>query len=1786
MTRVGASSSQDLYKLVQQKKQVKNLTQKDVAEVESAILKDGKVEESEVDLLNELTKDRLVLSDKKPSTKSSTITSNARFEAQSARGRFEGIKAVKSLADKEVTPELIKRELPKIQSRIKDLNANKTLFEKSLKETQDPERQKLLAFKIEVASKELSIFEGAESRLQSGSQLIAEKKTQLASQPQKSSPKTKSKEPVNPGYKAVNPSSLTPGERGEKVAIAQQQTLDFAKGVINDENATPEMKSKAAKIISNISGGGSLNEETGEIEGGSFKNGGVDGVYGEGAESALNEAESLQQEIDAAGSNEESSTELDEAADTSNASESEPLSKEEELIKNIEEPVQEIQDKLEKGEVPDSESLKATGKALEDAIAHIDSQGLSEADKAKLKTQLKSIFNSESSLKDKLKALTQLGKDYQGGLKELYDTYLKAQIPEKIQNILGPILEKGLSESNQDVVFNALETFADGTADLKDLKAVSQLLEVYGDEIKGALTAQINENIQPPFQKAALKLLDIATDKTKLQTIMSSLDALSNDTYDMQDLKAINNLLDVVGVDLKVALTEQINAKTQSPVKDVALKLVDIASSPEKRAKAIQALDTLSNDNYGLEDLEALGMLAEVLDIDSGKLGDKLIETYVTPELQDLAKAFVKVAGDKSKREKVLAALSTLTDNNLGLKDLRAIGDLADEFGDEFKQLVTPLVEKNITNKELKSITLNIINKTTDKTFRDKLLTQLDTLADGKWELQDLGALVELDDLFENKVSDLLKSYVKNIPPKFQKLATQVIERVKQLSAQERASIISSFETLANDSLDHQDLDAINTLSTIFQEDLSALYSDYIEPKLPDSLKGVVGEIVKQGSKLENRETIIASLKTLLDGKAELKDLQALVELGGVFKEKVTQFFNDSILPKIPDEYKELAGAIVKKVTSLKPEQRQAIIKSLQTLSNEKLDLKDVEAVAALAKNLDFDVGAFVEKKVLPKIPQKYRGIAKDVASRLKELTPEKLERVVKNLTTLSDSSVGVEDLEAGIELAEDLELDLKTFYKERIRPNIPTKLQSLSDSIVDKGLDKGTRDKVIKSLSTLSNKTVGVEDIKALGALAEVFKDDLQSLYDSQLKEYVPEKLEGIAKRFIQIASDPEQRETVINSLNTLTNDDFDLEDLKAAANLTEVFGPELKAFVEPIIKDKLSPELQPVALSVLNKVLDSNIRKDIFDSIETLTDGEYELKDLKAIAKLAASFGDEAEAILKPAIDKLSESNQKVALVILNSVSDPAKSGKILKALERLTGDHQWDLSDGSEEEYKDLQAVFSIAEAVGVDLAKSGLIEKLVSKFPGVSVSYDESAQTLDISLERASKSGRGGSVKASYNFEKGTYGVNLQAGAYDTSGEENKVKVAGSVGIKLSDKSAGSVEGENTAVIKNKLSDLPAALKSRLETAAKAYGIDPKDVNVVFEVSYNDDGTVTTKATLEAKTSDKPERYMQLELALDANVQELAEEAVVFLAKKYGPALAAKLGTVGLGALSKTIPVAGQLLTAAQVGWEVGRFLGENVTIGDKTIDQHMQDYYRGILEGEFADSEAKEGEFKAGLAALRNARRDLLDGNPTKNPPIEAIPEGPNRELVKDLFAVKLIAYTAMARPDSLTVQDRDQALAKVAELAEKGVLTEQEAENLTKSLNLKKGSSGQSNAEFEKIQEKEYKHLSSTLHEIRDNASSLPFRDGADDIAIKKGRDIVKALRNGKISAKRADLLFKEIKSFLTQAKVSEGDIKSVFRHIANLDQDGSENRASNTTAIEVGAAEWIEGSRAQLNSH
>jgi len=1303
--------TQNLFQLVQEKKQAPQLESKDIAEVEARILADGKVAEAEVDLLNELLQDRFVPSEavRGNSSAARTLSPEARFEAISSQNKLEKIVRLQNLKPEQLTPEVAQLKATELKGKITDLQTTRQRFELVLKNTQDPKQQELLKLKIQANEKETEIYQKVVRRLDEGLGKFAAASAKVAAP---AAPKPATEQPGSPAQVAAAP--------------AQPDLNSAAQGLLNP---------------------------------------------------------------------------------------------------------------LAQGQLPTGQDLNQAQAAFRQALREIESQSLSPEAQARLKGQLETLFDSQSNLGDRLKALTQISQDYGEGIQSLYQNLLKDQIPPAIQKILEPILAKSLDPAVQDTVIRSLETLAD-------------------------------------------------------------------DNYDLNDLKAINELLSLAGVDLRGVVAEQIGSRLTPPLKELALSLIDKATDPDLRAKVQASLEQLTNESLDFNDLKALADLADVLDIDLKQTGQKLIADYLPAALQPLATAALEILENPAQRETLLKALNTLGDDNLNLQDLEAVADLLELLGPSFKAGLSPLIDKAISNPQLKELAGTILDKAGDKDFRDQLIQQLRVLGDGEFGVADLGALVELDRLLGGKGQQLLGQALEQVPGPVKELAQQVLQRVQQLSESERNQAVSA-------------------------------------------------------------------LKTLGDGEFNSEDLVALVNLGGIFQAELQTLYAEYIQPKVPADLNKMATAVLNKVQNLTAEQRQSLASNLQTLSD-----------------------------------------------------------------------------------------------------------------------------------------------------------------------------------------------------------DNFDLNDVKALGELAQVFGSELKELAAPLLK-QLDPQTQALATGLLSKLVDPELGQEVLKQLDTLGDDEYNLQDLRAIAKLSQIFENEAGLLLQPLIDKLPGSTQKVAQKILDTLTDPSKSEKILGALERLSGEHSWDLGDGLDDEIEDIKALFTLAESLGLELAQGDLLNRLAAKIPGLKLAFDEKTQKLEIGL-LAGKSGKSTALSGSYDFKNGTYGLNVTAGTLDQAGRNTEL--AGSVAYRYAERSMAQEEQENTALVKQQLSDLPESLQTRLKAEAEAYGLDLDKASVVFQVSYDTAGNVTAKATLEVAEDIDPPRFQQLELGLDINLQGLAEDALKYLAKKHGPVLAARLGVTGIATLSKAIPVAGQLITAAQVGYTVGRFIGENVTIGGKTVDQHSVDFFRSVLEGEFADAEAQEMEFKSAIATLRMAYRNILSGQ--TNPPTAPIPEGdPRRQVVDQLFGVKMLAYTAMARPDSLSMSDRDNALKTLEQLQESNAIGAAEASQLKKSLLLKQG--GTSGENLEALQAETFEQLSTPVAKVFSVPDGLKRSSSQiKNSAVETGRAIVSALREGKLNVADAETLMNRLGSRLNfavrEGKLSTADVDMIYRLIANLDP----NRGSNTVPLELGIAEYLEHSR------
>lgn len=1367
---------------------------------------------------------------------------------------------------------------------------------------------------------------------------------------------------------------------------------------------------------------------------------------------------------------------------------------------------------------------------------------------------------SPEAIQARLPALQERIDDLSSNIELLRTAFMNSSNPEH-KEFIQLKMEVMTREMN---VYASVHSSLEESTRIHDLKELElQVAETIGDYEPIAdepITEESIEEAEEQLQALIEGAPEPSPEEEEMvQRLRESLNAMRDQLAEGQapSLSDAQEAVEAAGEIMTHIESQGLSDEEQAQLRENLAKVVDSSSSVDERLTAL--LDIVEAHGEGLGDLNSY------------------LQQYLPEGTETLVQNFINAVNDPEQRPRIQRSLSALASEPVDLQDVRGALDLASALEIDINQFYQEHLHARVP-QSLQGFSSEVASRigSLNDTQRDRVFENLDILANGTMELNDIEATIQLAQDLQIDLSAFFDSNIKpHLPEAYREVASDALSRLVSASEEDRAKVYDNLRTLADGEIGLDDVEATLQLAEFMEVNLEEYYQENIQSRLPtepvnlrDVADRVVGKLTHASE--EDRAKVYDNLRTLADGEVGLDDVEASLQLAEFMEVDLNQFYQEHIQSRVPESLRGFSDTVVEKMVSATPEQRQQVYNNLRTLANDEFGLNDLESALQLAEFAGVNLNQFYQDHIQNRIPENVRQVAGDVFNHISSIDEQTRTQIFNNLELLANDNLGLEDLRAGFQIAEDLNLDMEQFYTDRIRTLIPEPLQGLADTVAAKALDAEDREAIISSLETLTaNSELGQDDLEALGTLASVFGDELNSLYESHLQSRIPPALEGVASRFMEVASDETSRNAIINSISSLSDGEFDFGDIRAAAELAGVFGEDIRAMITPMIESRLGEDMQPIAMSLMDKVLDTETRTQILDNLNTLTDENYDINDLQAVAQLAQAFGPEAQALLQPAIDRLPDTSRRVAQVMLDTLTDPEKSATILSSLEQLTSDHAWDASDGFDQEIEDLKAVFAIAETVGVNLIQSGMLDQLVSRVPGLEMNFNEETNQLEMNLSLPGANGRGGSISANYDFSQNTYGISLNSGGYSVRG----VEMSGSIAYRHSAESAGAQADDGTAVVRNRLEDLPDALREQLTTAAQAYGVNPENVAVVFQVGMDDEGNVTTTATLEAATGSDPERYQQIELTLDANVKELAEKAVTYLAEKYGPALAAKLGPIGLSSLSKAIPVAGQLLTAAQVGWEVGRFLGENVTIGDQTIDEHMQEQYLAIIQGEHSDSEAAEADFKAGVATLRNAYLDIVHGRP----PLEPIPEGdPNREILEDLFAVKIMAYTAMARPESMNTNDRDNALSTLAELEERGVVTSEEAENLRNQLNLVDDSRQVSSDYRARVQESNYGEINEQLDQIAE-----PWLDSnAADIAIDLGRQVTTLLRDGQLTPERAEELYDNIIEQMEDRGMDSSEINSVKAHIANMDQSGDENRTSNTIGVEVGVAHWLENSR------
>lgn len=1363
------------------------------------------------------------------------------------------------------------------------------------------------------------------------------------------------------------------------------------------------------------------------------------------------------------------------------------------------------------------------------------------------------------------------------------DGFIEAEehLPEEFQDIIAEIkkAKDDGAELKEKLVGLVEEYFKSERTNYELLETLGAMGEVLGDDFKELMQEHI-KLLPDSLEPLANNLLDKSLKSEDRQKLLSSLKTLSEEGREWQkkDFDALLTIASVFKEDAKALVESQLGSKIPESLQGVLSIVLDKGLSEGNRETVLKALDTLSNGEYGLEDLGAIGELATIYSDEIGAGLTQVIQDVSEP-LKSIAETVISKGLDEKTRQTVIDSVMTLADDKTDKKDLEAVIQLAGVFKGE----LTGFYDKYLADKVpegVRDITVQIVRKGIEPANVDAVLQSLDTLSNGEWGVEDVKALGNLASLYSTELQGMLSSRLENFPEGLLKdVASLAVE--KGLDPKQNKKIVDSLATLTDGETNKGDLKAVMTLASVFKGELSGLYDKYLADKVPDGVEDIVVKVVQKGIDDENLDTVLKSLDALTDGKWESEDISALGSLASLYSTELKDILSERVGQFPEGPLKTVASMVIDK--GLDPEQNQAIVENLVALTDGEWNKGDIKALIELKGIFNEELNDFYNSYVSPKIPESIAGVLGDIVN--EGVSEKNLDKVISSLDTLSDGKLDAKDIEALGALSEvygrQIEQGLMTLAGKLEEPT-----KGFAEFIITNGMDADVRQTLVENLLVLTDGQLGAEDLKAVANIAQAFPDQLQGLIEDKLISKLDKTLQPLARKAIELSADPKKLQNILTQIDTLTDGEMNYEDVKAAIELGKEFGEALSPFVNEILDRTFDTEetktiktAAKALLKVATTLSDDKVRAEALKNFGTLTDSQFGVEDLSALTDLLKTFDvDVAKDLLAPLLEQLPEGPTKDIAQVLVNISDKEKLDTIMSNIALLTQeDRKWDIGDGVDEELKDIKAVMEVLTLVGGEMADTAsgakLVNALLEKVPKIGdyVSFNDKTHSLKIDIPVQGKDGRGGKIGAEYNFKDKTYALDIQAGQYN---KDSSAKLAGSVGFSYSATPALEAFGDDGFTKEVDINDteyLTDDAKHYLETAAVAYGLDPKNIDVVLNVTVDKDGNASVSAVLQSKTaSGNPPRYAQVKLGLDADVPELAKDLGIYLAKKYGPALAAKLGPAALASVSKAIPVIGQLVTAAQVGWEIGRLIGENVMIDGKSVDDHMQEMFKAALyEGPGANSEARQADFKAGIATLRTAFNDAVH----KNGLIEGTPA---YQALESMIALKITAYTAMANPYLVDDEEKKVALEKVDLLQNTGALSPEDADALREQIGMADGGMGGRSEWQEKVRA-ESSDAMNRLSPSQTNASD------AKDIAIDLGRDIVMKLRGRHLSSEQAGVLLNEIRLRLQILQVPESEIKSIETAIANFDQRGDENRTSNTIALELGAAKWIEDSVGHL---
>lgn len=397
----------------------------------------------------------------------------------------------------------------------------------------------------------------------------------------------------------------------------------------------------------------------------------------------------------------------------------------------------------------------------------------------------------------------------------------------------------------------------------------------------------------------------------------------------------------------------------------------------------------------------------------------------------------------------------------------------------------------------------------------------------------------------------------------------------------------------------------------------------------------------------------------------------------------------------------------------------------------------------------------------------------------------------------------------------------------------------------------------------------------------------------------------------------------------------------------------------------------------------------------------------------------------------------------------------------------------------------------------------------------------------------------------------------------------------------------------------VSDLPDFAKDAIEDYAKKFNLDVNSLKAHVDIGFDSEGTMRLKITLEGKeglpvlnprTGEKEDVFEQLSLEVDFNAGNLAAQK----AKEWA-------WETGKQVLMKVIPGT-QLIQAAQLGWEIGRAIGQ-ITLSDGgTIDDALQIVMKDAMLGAEGKGNISAAELESRLSRGISEIDRKIDSIKSK---LEA--DGLSREKNPEVFAMLddtkaayRMALTAVYKPGTISKESLQQAKAAVSALKESGFDPHQ-ARIMDNLIDLSIKTAPSQN----ELDSKKMANSKGLWESVKSASEPLPnlslTRSGDINLArfLKVGKAVMDAVNRGEITSGDAKNMLNQLKADMLKYLGTDESKKNMVMgnfdlivanpamniddHMGDLTSKPIEATAPHTPGLLIGNLELNEGAARQL---